>query len=70
MEIIQYIAILALVAGLLVGYLIHGDRKDYPDPVKECELYQDEGCSHVDGFLCDVENCSELQDYRQAKAND
>jgi hypothetical protein len=28
------------------------------DPVKKCELYKNEGCSHVDGMLCDFPNCS------------
>lgn len=28
------------------------------DPVKHCTLYKDEGCSHVDGILCDFDTCS------------
>ena len=28
------------------------------DPVKYCEVYKREGCSHVDGPLCDFPNCS------------
>ena len=27
------------------------------DPVKHCRLYKDEGCSHVDGMLCDFPKC-------------
>ena len=27
------------------------------DPVKNCELYLKEGCSHVDGMLCDFPDC-------------
>ena len=27
------------------------------DPVYNCEVYKNEGCSHVDGFLCDFEKC-------------
>lgn len=27
------------------------------DPVKKCELFKANGCSHVDGFLCDFPNC-------------
>lgn len=27
------------------------------DPVKKCTLYKEEGCSHVDGLLCDYPNC-------------
>lgn len=28
------------------------------DPVKHCTLYKEEGCSHVDGMLCDFETYS------------
>ena len=38
------------------------------DPVKHCDLYKDEGCSHVDGFLCDFETCSMRLDYVLRKA--
>ena len=27
------------------------------DPVKHCVVYKTEGCSHVDGMLCDYETC-------------
>ena len=33
------------------------------DPVRKCELYKKEGCSHVDGLLCDYHNCSMLKEY-------
>jgi hypothetical protein len=33
------------------------------DPVKSCELYREEGCSHVDGFLCDGEVCQMRLDH-------
>lgn len=36
------------------------------DPVHGCELYRNEGCSHVDGYLCDFPKCSILNDYRKA----
>ena len=35
----------------------------FRDPVKHCDLYKDEGCSHVDGFLCDFETCSMRLEY-------
>lgn len=35
----------------------------FQDPVKYCGLYKYEGCSHVDGFLCDFETCSMRLDY-------
>lgn len=28
------------------------------DPVYNCDVYKKEGCSHVDGLLCDMETCS------------
>lgn len=33
------------------------------DPVRNCQLYREKGCSHVDGFLCDYPSCSMLKDY-------
>ena len=38
-------------------------RKD--DPVYNCEVYEYLGCSHVDGFLCDLETCSTLKDFKE-----
>jgi hypothetical protein len=37
------------------------------DPVRHCELYKDHGCSHVDGFLCNVDTCGESIKYHQQK---
>ena len=34
------------------------------DPVKSCPLYLNEGCSHVDGILCDYPKCSMLDGYK------
>lgn len=33
------------------------------DPVKHCNLYKEEGCSHVDGMLCDFSTCSMRVEY-------
>ena len=27
------------------------------DPVKHCDVYKEDGCAHVDGYLCDFETC-------------
>ena len=35
------------------------------DPLKHCEIYKDKTCCHVDGFLCNVDTCQELKDYRK-----
>jgi hypothetical protein len=36
---------------------------DSEDPIKVCQLYKDDGCSHVDGVLCDTKTCSMRLDY-------
>ena len=33
------------------------------DPVYHCNVYREEGCSHVDGMLCDFPNCSIYHEY-------
>lgn len=38
-----------------------------PDPVKHCPVYREIGCSHVDGFLCDMRDCQILRDYLEGK---
>ena len=40
------------------------------DPVKSCNLYRNEGCSHVDGFLCNMETCSCKKRYDEEETND
>jgi hypothetical protein len=37
------------------------------DPVKHCEVYRKEGCSHVDGYLCHMETCDILEKFLQEK---
>lgn len=39
------------------------------DPVKKCEIYKREGCSHVDGIFCDMKTCSTLEQYRNKNIN-
>lgn len=38
------------------------------DPVRGCDVFKEEGCAHVDGFLCDYPDCEILRDYRACKA--
>lgn len=33
------------------------------DPVKNCALFIEKGCAHVDGMLCDFPNCSMNEEY-------
>lgn len=35
----------------------------YPDPVKSCVVYRNEGCAHVDGQLCDYDKCRDRIEY-------
>lgn len=35
----------------------------YPDPVKRCKVYREDGCAHVDGQLCDYAKCRERIEY-------
>lgn len=35
------------------------------DPLYDCELYRKEGCIHVDGLLCDLENCKERIEFNK-----
>ena len=34
------------------------------DPVYSCEVYNSQGCSHVDGFLCDMATCDILKKHK------
>jgi hypothetical protein len=34
------------------------------DPLDYCDVYREQGCSHVDGFLCNMEHCEILAEYR------
>ena len=34
------------------------------DPVYSCIVYKRHGCSHVDGFLCDIKTCNILEEYK------
>ena len=35
------------------------------DPVKKCNLHINEGCSHVDGLLCNYLYCDMMQEYNR-----
>ena len=34
------------------------------NPVTCCKVYREIGCSHVDGFLCNMDTCSILGEYK------
>lgn len=37
--------------------------KIYDDPVKNCDVHKEIGCSHVDGMLCHFPKCDTYQEY-------
>lgn len=37
------------------------------DPVWNCKLYKEIGCSHVDGMLCDFPECSMNKEYTESE---
>jgi hypothetical protein len=46
--------------GYNVSLLINKLFKWKKDPVKECKVFKLAGCSHVDGFNCDMDTCQIL----------
>jgi hypothetical protein len=40
-----------------IAKLISCFKADQFDPVRNCNVYKTLGCSHVDGFLCDMRTC-------------
>lgn len=40
------------------------------DPVHKCEVYKEEGCSFVDGYLCEYHDCSILKRYKDNERKD
>ena len=58
--------IIFVVAILSFGCIIIGSKKtSKDDPVYNCDVYKDKGCSHVDGIKCVMETCSILKEYRE-----
>ena len=37
------------------------------DPINQCNLHKEIGCSHIDGMLCDFPKCSMLKGYMESK---
>jgi len=57
-----------LLKQLTKNIIIHLLGKN--DPVHNCKLYREQGCSHVDGMLCDFPNCSMNNEYVKEKDNE
>jgi hypothetical protein len=47
------------------GKVIDKGRFVGKDPVRHCAVYKEIGCSHVDGYLCNMSDCSILRDYKK-----
>lgn len=44
-------------------------RLSKDDPVKNCEVHKEEGCTHVDGYLCEMETCDILENFRKKRSD-
>lgn len=66
MKIFSFIA--ALFLFLVINRLLKTMFK-YPDPVVDCEVYKEKGCSFVDGIDCRYPHCHILKKYRENKEN-
>ena len=62
MEVAMWVAIVVamLLAAEKVGRYF---ENRYPDPVKRCGVYRNEGCNAVDGPLCDYDKCKDRIEY-------
>lgn len=38
---------------------------NYIDPITNCSYFKNEGCTHVDGYLCKVQSCEILNNYEK-----
>lgn len=52
----------------MIKYFIKKIRRAYwrfmnADPIRNCQLYKDKGCVHVDGPICDFPHCSMMHDH-------
>jgi len=56
-----------VIISLLLIIILRDRRLRKKDPVRSCELYKDEGCAHVDGYLCDFPNCDMRNSYVNGK---
>ncbi len=57
------IAVLAIIVLIVAPFIIVGRN----DPVKHCDYYKDNGCAHVDGFLCTYPDCEINNEYLRIK---
>lgn len=51
--------------GRCVSGDICGCKPIPKDPLKHCDVVKKEGCAHVDGFLCNVDECEILSNYKK-----
>lgn len=60
-------SLVILIAAVLLRVYKHFKRKYFPDPAHYCDVYKEEGCAHVDGFLCAMDTCESLKTRRDLK---
>lgn len=51
-------------------FLILYYKWKYGDPYYNCPLFNEEGCVHVDGLLCDYPFCQMMKKYKKNKNNE
>lgn len=49
-------------------YGFFGERLN--DPIYNCKLYKEKGCSHVNGYLCNMKTCEMLAQYKTEMNSD
>lgn len=59
-EIFGFLCFIGILFGV-IGQCSYSKK----DPVKECPVYKDKGCAHVDGMLCDYPDCSMVKEYNK-----
>jgi DNA-directed RNA polymerase subunit RPC12/RpoP len=59
----DYIAMLVIFVVCVLFILRQLKNSTKTDPVFHCPVYKKDGCSHVDGMMCDFPYCHVLKDY-------
>jgi hypothetical protein len=49
-----------MLAAIVKHWFENNKNKTNDDPLKSCSIYKNEGCSHVDGMLCNTKKCETL----------
>jgi len=52
---------------LVRKFMRHVVQPDPHDAMAQCAVYIKDGCSHVNGYLCNMNTCSILNKYKETK---